>query len=268
MNLLKSLRKLVREKPAPDPNRDPLIPPADLIEGVGGGGETVFVQVGRSFSIILSNSADCVPSDRVLDIGCGCGRMALPMIAFLQEPGEYWGFDIVRPAVEWAQRNISPRHPRFHFEASDVYNKGYNPKGKTLPGKYRFPYADNFFDFTFLTSVFTHMLAPEMRQYLSEIARTLKPGGKCFATYFVLNAESRALIAQGKSSSTFAHAMPDCAVNSTKTPEAAVAYDEAVIRQSMAERGLSTSEPFYFGHWSGRTPFVSYQDIVISVKRP
>ena len=149
------------------------IPPAHLIDGVGGGGEKMFVKVGEEFFGYFVEKGGLNPTDRILDIGCGCGRMAIPLLTYLKDPGEYWGFDIVQPAVQWAQERISPTFPKFHFHAIDVHNRLYNPKGRTPPGKFQFPYADDFFDFTFLTSVFTHMVAPEMRHYLAEIVRTL-----------------------------------------------------------------------------------------------
>ncbi len=43
------------------------------------------------------------------------------------------------------------------------------------------------------------MLAPEVENYLSEIARMLKVGGRCFISFFLLNPESLELIAKGQS---------------------------------------------------------------------
>ena len=266
MNALKSLGSLIKNRISVLQDPDSYVPPQELITAVGAGGADAFLAVGREFFDHFVKLGGLRPTDRVLDVGCGCGRLAVPLLTYLTEPGEYLGFDIVRPGIRWARRRITSRHPCFHFDAIDVCNKHYNPKGKTPPGKYRFPYADGFFDFTFLTSVFTHMLAPDMRQYLGEIARTLKPGGKCFATYFILTAESRELISQGKGGHKFPHAFPDCWVTSADTPEAAVAFDEGFIRQSFSDFGLSIVEPIHFGQWCGRKPFVSYQDIIIATK--
>jgi len=44
------------------------------------------------------------------------------------------------------------------------------------------------------------MFTPDMENYLKEISRVLKPGGRCFITYFLLNNESEKLIKTGKSS--------------------------------------------------------------------
>ena len=39
-------------------------------------------------------------------------------------------------------------------------------------------------------SVFTHMRRREVANYLSEISRVLKPNGKCYITYFLINEET------------------------------------------------------------------------------
>src|SRR5439155_20602881 len=111
------------------------------------------------------------PPDCVLDVGCGCGRMAVPLVSFLSDQGQYWGFDIMRPGIEWCQKNIAARDPRFHFQLADVYNPAYHRKGKHPAHLYKFPYQDGFFDFVFLTSIFTHLAPPETDNYLAEIAR-------------------------------------------------------------------------------------------------
>ena len=137
----------------------------------------------------------------------------------LSGASEYHGFDIVPDAIKWSQRHITRNHPRFHFELADIYNKTYNPKGRIKSKEYRFAYADNSFDFTFLTSVFTHMFADDMEHYLSEIARTLKPDGRCMITFFLLNPESKDLMEQGASKIQFKHALPDCVTCDKEAPE-------------------------------------------------
>lgn len=81
-------------------------------------------------------------------------------------------------------KNITPKYPNFNFQLADIYNKMYNPQGKYKASDYKFPYANETFDFVFLTSVFTHLLPQDMERYLSEIARVLKKNGRCFITFF------------------------------------------------------------------------------------
>ena len=113
----------------------------------------------------------------MLEPGCGTGRMAEPLTRYLGPAGSYDGFDVVRTAIDWCESNIASQHPNFHFRHVDVLNHVYNPKGRLDPEAFEFPYPDEAFDFVFLTSVFTHMRPPEMRHYLGQIRRVLRPGG-------------------------------------------------------------------------------------------
>ena len=266
MKICESLRsQLIGDKTPLDPASpsDALTPPRKLIDVIGGGD---FDVIGREFFRHFTGIGGLQPQHRVLDVGCGCGRMAVPLISFLKGTGEYWGFDIVPAAIQWSRENITARHPQFHFELADIFNKVYNPKGKKQSGEYHFPHPDKFFDFTFLTSVFTHMLAAHMEHYLSEIARTLKPGGRCLISFFLLNAESRGLMERGQSNPVFRHSFPDCVVSNADAPEAAVAYDEQFIRQRLGKHGLQLVEPVHYGSWPGRKKFLSYQDILLATR--
>jgi SAM-dependent methyltransferase len=142
----------------------------------------------------------------------------------------------------------------------------YNPKGKYQPSEFRFPYEDASFDFAFATSLFTHMFPSDVKHYLHEITRVLKPGGRCFCTYFLLNEESLALTAAGKGTYQFEHERQGYRTIATKRAEAAIALPEAFVRDLYAECGLDVAKPVLYGEWCGRTDFSGFQDVVIAVK--
>src|SRR5436190_20773342 len=101
-------------------------------------------------------------SHRVLDVGCGCGRMAIPLTRYLDATGSYEGFDIAATAIDYCRRQITPRHPNFRFKVADIHNGTYNPAGRTSAANFAFPYEQGEFDFAFATSVFTHLLPEAM----------------------------------------------------------------------------------------------------------
>lgn len=244
--------------------RDRFAPPRRLVEGVGGGD---FRQVGEEFLRYFLQLGELKPDARFLDVGCGCGRMAVPLTRYLSKEGGYWGFDIVEEAIVWCQKHLGAEYRNFQFSLADVYNKNYHPKGRHQAAHYRFPYQDDFFDFASLTSVFTHMLAADMQNYLREISRVLKPGGRCLITFFLLNEESRTLLDQGLGTLKFPYAGQDCMLASQDPPEAAVAFDENFIRQCYAARGLEILEPVRYGNWCGRKEALSYQDILLAAMK-
>ena len=120
----------------------------------------------------------------MLDIGCGIGRMAVPLTRYLNEQGSYEGFDIVAEGIDWCTKKITPKYPRFSFHLADVYSQKYNPEGTFSASEYPFPFKDESFDLVFLTSVFTHMLPPDVENYMKEISRVLKRNGSCLITFF------------------------------------------------------------------------------------
>lgn len=192
--------------------------------------------------------------------------MAIPLTEYLREGGEYWGFDIVKKRIEWCQRHISSKFPHFHFIHANIYNKHFHPEGAVQPEDFRFPFEDNSFDLIFLISVFTHMLPGSVENYLSEIARTLKPTGRCFITFFLLNDESENQIRAGNAHHTFPFPYGACRVHSFETPETEIAYPEQLVINLFEKYNLEVIPPIHYGSWSGRPDFLDNQDIIIAKK--
>ena len=154
--------------------RDALTPPRGVAPPyVRAGG---FREHGQRFAQILIQQGSLQPGEALLDVGCGIGRIAVPLTGYLEPDGRYEGIDVEADAIAWCRRAITPRFPNFHFQVVDVRNARYRPDGSTLATAYQFPFADASFDMVLLKSVFTHMLVDSLRNYVDEIARVLRPG--------------------------------------------------------------------------------------------
>ncbi len=95
----------------------------------------------------------------------------------------------------------------------------------------------------------------------------LRPGGRCFVTSFLLNAESEGLIRAGLSPHfPFPYRHDGYRLQQEDMPEAAVAYDEALLRRWFREAGLTVTNPIRYGFWCGRLDGLSLQDIVVAIK--
>jgi ubiquinone/menaquinone biosynthesis C-methylase UbiE len=219
----------------------------------------------------LIDLAGLTPHTSVLDLGSGIGRLAVALTRHLGPDGRYEGLDIVASGIEWCTSNITPHHPNFRFTLADVFNGEYNPGGRAQPVEYRLPYDDEAFDLVVLTSVFTHMLPADVEHYADEIARVLKPGARCFATFSLLDDASRRLMDTGQSDTKFTHVIGPAAVVDEKVPELAVAYDEGYVRDLFEHRGMRT-HAIHYGSWSGREtsdPGTGLsQDAVVAIKAP
>ncbi len=150
-----------------------------------------------------------------------------------------------------------------NLQPHDLYNKRYNPTGHYLAEEYTFLFAEESFDFIFLTSVFTHMLPEGVKNYLEEIARLLRPDGRAFITFFLLNEKQQMLAAQGHNDIDFNYGSGPYRVRSEVVLESAVAYKEDFLRQLLPQCGLEISKPIHYGAWSGRVGGLSYQDILL-----
>jgi SAM-dependent methyltransferase len=217
-----------------------------------------FESSGAEFMDYLRSLAGLRPGARVLDIGCGCGQMALHLKNYLDEKGSYVGVDIHRPSINWCRQKIARRYKNFQFAHIDVRNLAYNPNAAQRAEAYQFPFADRSFDLILLKSVFTHMRPPEVSNYIREVARLLKGDGRCLATFFLLNDEQAAL----PNDLAFNFGEGEWRYVHEHSPESAVAYDESFLMQLLEQYELAVEQKFY-GSWSGREDGLSYQDILI-----
>ncbi len=244
-------------------NRNPYVPPPHMIYT----GRGDFIRIGEKYLDYFKEFGGITPASLVLDVGCGIGRMAMPFIGYLDESGEYYGFDIVKEGPQWCKKKISSRHANFHFKHVDIRNNLYNKSGSVNAENFRFPYEGGSFDFVLLTSVFTHMSPAGIRQYLAEINRVLKPGARALFTANILNDESRELIEAGRSRMKFIFLddSPHAAID-VENPCDDIALDEAWLRAEIAAQNLSIIEPVHYGQWCGRERYLDFQDLVVIEK--
>lgn len=143
------------------------LPPAHLRTRVSGIEDPqIFVDSGADNALqfigFLHKHLRTSGAPRVLDWGCGPGRMDRYLLRFWPEAA-LTGCDIDAEAVEWCQRALRPGT----FCATAPYPP--------------LPFADESFDAVVGYSVMTHLPWPVQEQWLSEIRRILVPGG-VFAT--------------------------------------------------------------------------------------
>ncbi len=242
--------------------RERLIPPKSIIF-VGKGD---FEKIGQEFKTHFINLANLQPDHRVLDVGCGMGRIAVALTSYLSNEGEYSGIDIVPLGIKWCKSRISTRFSNFHFQHSNIYNKLYNKNGTILAKDYKFPFDDDYFDFIYLISVFTHMLPDDLENYLSEISRVLKPQSKCLITFFLYNKQTEQDVLSGKTSMEFRYKKDQYLTLNKDVPESTIAYPEDYVESVFKKYGMKIILPIHYGAWCKRDTVLSYQDIVIAQK--
>ena len=141
------------------------VPPAGVHAmahgSVAAGGSTYYAD------LVLDSlrKSGCEPSaDMVgLDFGCSSGRVVRVLAAALPEI-EWHGCDPIPDAIEWARDHL----PGIAFERS--------PENPPLP------YRDAQFDFVFAISIWSHFAEGASLDWLREMRRVLRPGGRLLIT--------------------------------------------------------------------------------------
>jgi SAM-dependent methyltransferase len=151
------------------------IPPADMMFlATAGRDKDVFLATGladRDHVLSFLNAAGVRPQAdrgqadrlRILDWGCGCGRIARHWEPFASKV-ELHGCDVAAEPIRWCQENL----PFGRFAVS-----GHNPP---------LPYTDGQFDAVYATSVLTHLTFDSQYRWMQELWRVLKPGGVAVLT--------------------------------------------------------------------------------------
>ena len=203
------------------------------------------------------------PFETVLDVGCGIGRMAVPLTQYLDaETASYEGVDPVNAGVEWCVQNISSAYPNFRFCRVDVAHELYNPGGAIAGDEIVLPFADEKFDFVTMVSVATHLPEAEIAAYAREVMRLLTPGGRLFLTAFIVASgdperpTARPRFIPGKQPGTW--------YGDPLAPLGAIGFDAGIIENVLKKAGLQIQR-LSLGHWRG-IESRHYQDVIIAVK--
>ena len=229
---------------------------------------------GEEWSMLLRVYGKLGFSSRVLEIGCGQGRVAFAL-RYIIGGGTYLGFDIDRDKIEFLERAFHSAHANFEFYWADVRNSFYNPSGRLAASGYHFPVPDQSQDLVFAASVFTHMVPENTAHYFKESARVLRPGGRCVFSFFLLDnylaGRPRPQMFQlpvfnfdhpyGDYGDEFAIGQPD-------NPEEMTAYRLSLLERYAAQAQLELVQPPVPGLWSANSPtWVGAQDLVILTRK-
>jgi len=143
-------------------------PPPELMERVAGNRNPMFFKIGGlqsfgEFVDAISRHCELRSVRRVLDWGCGCGRV---IVHFLLEPNmpEVFGCDIDPEAIAWCSEHLRP---------------GTFSRIEPWPPT---PYKDETFDLVIAYSVFTHLARDVQKAWLAEMKRIIAPGGLFLAS--------------------------------------------------------------------------------------
>lgn len=210
----------------------------------------------------------------VLDIGCGTGRVSIAASQLLGT-GKYVGVDVNSEDIAFCTNHYNDA--RRTFVELDHKNRMYSPDGSATFAPY--PLEDESFDVAVAVSVWTHLNEADATYYLTEVARTLRPGARAIITFFLLDeGYERFLTEDINRESTMSFRDPalyrfDQSVDDSDQwfcpdwvaqPEVATGVTSEGIRRLEKASGL-TLESVDRGTWK-QTPGLFFQDVLTFVK--
>jgi SAM-dependent methyltransferase len=224
---------------------------------------TVVGEEGRTLAVWCRDRLGLGPEGRILDVGCGWGRLAFGLLAEIGPGLEYQGFDPYHAHVRWAQKNLASALPRFVVHLAEIANEIYGPDAVLEPTRFRFPYSEGYFDAVVAHSLFRYLQPEAFEHYVAEIARVLKPGGRFLASFYLLNATSTKRLPAMKDPLCFV--FPDGKVTTTRPHrQGLLAYREDYVLEVLARNRLQP-EPIDYGSWEPWENGLA-QDFVVAAK--
>ena len=103
------------------------------------------------------------PGEKVLDVGCGTGTLAMEIERRVGATGQVFGIDPGGQQIARARRKAARRHLSIEFQVGVIEH---------------LDFPDQTFDVVLSTIMMHHLSDSLKRQGLAEIARVLKPGGR------------------------------------------------------------------------------------------
>lgn len=250
-------------------NGEDLLPPLRLMRD-GPRGRGAFVEGGREIVPFYRDVLGVGPDTRLLEIGSGIGRRAVPLIDRIDGAGSYVGVEADPRMVRWCIEHITPRNPAFTFMPSGVRNSSYGRSDRLPPEQLVFPFPDRSFDVVVLWAVCTHMLPEAIEQHLREVRRMLRPGGRMAASFFVVDDWVLAQVGSGDTTYPVNHLMDGYWTSNPAAPEDLVAVERDWLRSALDRSGL-TVRSWRPGSWSNHAVDPAYaglnvQDIVVATR--
>lgn len=158
--------------------------------GIVGESYTNWVYQQGFFAALIKCFATDKPSLKIVDFGCGHGKLAPVSVFFTHPDGEYLGIDIDGSYIDFCRRKYS-HLPGVKFHLSGDFNALYSTPELNSAGKNErygadWPLAPESVDILIAISVFTHLQEADALGYIEKIHSVLKPGALAIITCHIV----------------------------------------------------------------------------------
>ncbi len=165
---------------------DEKFPPAEYIQNIGCSDKQHFKNSSVNQFKELVQRFRVADDWKILDMGCGCGRMAVPFSEYLGAKGQYIGFDVWPDGIEWCHENI---RKDFQFKILHAANNYYYEDQRSFKkNNFSLSFIERqTVDLVFAISVFSHLKKEDAQIYLAEISKILKFRMYAYITCFIID---------------------------------------------------------------------------------
>lgn len=220
------------------------------------GGTITYVEWGYTIGWISALISKNAPKSKfkMLDVGCGIGRVYIASLPQRADGSEYVGIDVMERDIKYCKNKYRNDSTAAFFHLN-VANSSYAPGQPEELKPWEF--ESDSFDLVTAISVWTHLKENDSRYYLKEVRRVLRKGGRAIITFFVLDdvyfasvperADVKSVFYPEKQTrwifDTPAYGSMDwLTLNWVTTPEWAIGIRSAAFEQMIEECGLRVVE--------------------------
>lgn len=137
-------------------------PSSKNLKRIGSLDQKTFVEVGTRLSLVVISllrymGLSLSPESKILDWGCGCGRVLMPLSRRLNV--QLYGCDVDETAIAFIKASLPNINP---------FVSSYDPP---------LLFMDKYFDSIYAFSVLSHLSEKEEVSWLEELVRITRPGG-------------------------------------------------------------------------------------------
>jgi SAM-dependent methyltransferase len=232
--------------------------------------------VGDACVRILERYVTINSSSRLLDFGCGVGRVMLSLLKHKPDVGSVAGFDIMPQVINFCETHIASAFPQATFElvagSNDHYDQfiaAADARSAKSTALLQSEYASRFTG-AYAFSVFTHVEMADFRSLLKLFSIWLEPGGELLFTAFLLTPYSRRAIDERTGAFPFDEiafeAEGQIFVGNAADRLGFIAFDLGLVEQMVFDAGLVITQ-LEHGGWAGAGFSGSLQDVIVC-RRP
>lgn len=240
------------------------LPPPMMMNIIGSCDDNHFKKNMICFFTELVRRFSLREDSNIFDLGCGCGRLAIPFAHYLTS-GEYYGVDTWKDGIDWCIKNIATQNTHVSFYHIEAKNNYYFENNKLDNDFYFHNIDSNLIDLAFAISVFSHLIYKDTLSYLKEISRILRNRRAVYITCFIIDDFFHDFVKKTGRHTAVKEVEPGC-YYAYSGQDFFAGYSKNKFYEMFEEAGLEVIS-LELGKWAQKPGSRTFQDTFILIKK-